>query len=264
MLRGPGRPRAAPSGLVPLRPVPVPTVDEKNHPEAPSAGPVLLGEGIAVGCGHRKVSPGCIGVDLIARGDKGEHGVVANQTSVADIQASGDDLHMFGDGELDYVMARHNLEHYMDVVKTLCEWRRVLKPGGVMAIVVPDERAGDTVRPTSIASLRRASSASSTRSAGLTCSEAKSSSRLVVPDGREEEMTPSAGHCDISPTIFVLDVAGLPRRYETVMVSPSRPKGQRMTASAITRFSARRFSASSWMRVRRPCFENASGTGTTA
>jgi len=82
-------------------------------------------------------------VDLIARGDKGEHGVVANQTSVADIQASGDDLHMFGDGELDYVVARHNLEHY--VVKTLCEWRRVLKPGGVMAIVFPCERAGDTV-----------------------------------------------------------------------------------------------------------------------
>jgi predicted SAM-dependent methyltransferase len=40
------------------------------------------------------------------------------------------------------VVARHNLEHYVDVVKTLCEWRRVLKPGGVMAILVPDERAG--------------------------------------------------------------------------------------------------------------------------
>ena len=42
-------------------------------------------------------------------------------------------------------MARHNFEHYVDVVKTLCEWRRVLKPGGVMAILVPDEQAGDTV-----------------------------------------------------------------------------------------------------------------------
>ncbi len=145
VLKGPGRPRAAPSGLVPLRPLPVPTVDEKNHPEALALAPFCQGKGIDVGCGHRKVSSGCIGVDLIARGDKGEHGVVANQTSVADIQASGDDLHMFGDGELDYVVARHNLEHYVDVVKTLCEWRRVLKPGGVMAIVVPDERAGDTV-----------------------------------------------------------------------------------------------------------------------
>jgi predicted SAM-dependent methyltransferase len=75
----------------------------------------------------------------------GKHGVVAYKASVADIQASGDDLHMFGDGDLDYVVSRHNLEHYVDVVKTLREWRRVLRPGGIMAIIVPDERAGDTV-----------------------------------------------------------------------------------------------------------------------
>jgi hypothetical protein len=34
VLKGAGRRRAAPSGLVPLRPLQVPTVDEKNHPEA--------------------------------------------------------------------------------------------------------------------------------------------------------------------------------------------------------------------------------------
>ena len=39
VLKGPGRPRAAPSGLVPLRPLPVPTVDEKDHPEAPALAP---------------------------------------------------------------------------------------------------------------------------------------------------------------------------------------------------------------------------------
>jgi SAM-dependent methyltransferase len=181
VLKGPGTPRAAPSGLVPLRPLPVPTVDEKNHPEALALAPFCQGKGIDVGCGHRKVSPSCIGVDLIARGDKGEHGVVANQTSVADIQASGDDLHMFGDGELDYVVARHNLEHYVDVVKTLCEWRRVLKPGGSWRSSFLTSGPGTrstSIRPTSIASLRRASSALSTRSAGLTCSGAKSSSPI--------------------------------------------------------------------------------------
>jgi hypothetical protein len=41
MLKGPGRRRAAPSGLVPLRPLPVPTVDEKNHPEALALAPFL-------------------------------------------------------------------------------------------------------------------------------------------------------------------------------------------------------------------------------
>ena len=60
----------------------------------------------------------------MAKGETGRYGVVANQVSVADVQASGDDLHMFRDGELDYVVSRHNLEHYIDIVKTLLEWRR--------------------------------------------------------------------------------------------------------------------------------------------
>ncbi len=46
VLKGPGRPRAAPSGLVPLRPLPVPTVDEKNHPEALALAPFCQGKGI--------------------------------------------------------------------------------------------------------------------------------------------------------------------------------------------------------------------------
>ena len=125
--------------------MPHPTVDEENHPEALALAPWCRGKGIDVGCGHRKVLPECIGVDILARGENGQYGVVANKTSAADIRASGDDLRMFRDGELDYVVSRHNLEHYVDVVKTLLEWRRVLKPGGTLAIVVPDERVGDTI-----------------------------------------------------------------------------------------------------------------------
>ncbi len=133
------------SGLVPLRPLRPPPVDESNHPEALALQPFCVGRGIDVGCGHRKVAEQCIGVDLLAAGVVGEHGVVQGQASVADIQASGDDLHMFADGELDYVVSRHNLEHYVDVVKTLQEWARVTRPGGTVAMIVPDERAGDTI-----------------------------------------------------------------------------------------------------------------------
>jgi len=91
------------------------------------------------------VTADCIGVDLLAAGELGEHGVVSGQRSVADIQASGDDLHMFADGELDFVVSRHNLEHYVDVAKTLAEWARVTREGGTVAMIVPDERAGDTI-----------------------------------------------------------------------------------------------------------------------
>ena len=91
------------------------------------------------------MTPECIGVDLLAAGEVGEHGVVTGELSVADVQASGDDLHMFADGELDFVVSRHNLEHYVDVVKTLQEWARVTRDGGTVAMIVPDERAGDTI-----------------------------------------------------------------------------------------------------------------------
>jgi SAM-dependent methyltransferase len=131
--------------ITPLRPIDCPVVDEDNHPESAVLAPYCVGRGIDVGCGHRKVTEDCIGVDILAPAEVGEHGVVQGRTSVADVKASGDDLHMFADGELDFVVSRHNLEHYIDLVKVLSEWKRVLHPGGTMAMVVPDERAGDTV-----------------------------------------------------------------------------------------------------------------------
>ena len=111
-----------------------------NHPERLAVLPYCsCGRGIDVGCGNRKSSENSIGVDLIGKGKLGRVGCVKGKLSEADICASGDALTMFADGELDFVIARHNLEHYIDVVKTLVEWRRVLKVGGVLAVVLPDE-----------------------------------------------------------------------------------------------------------------------------
>ena len=119
--------------------------DADNHPERLAVLPYCKGRGIDVGCGYRKTLPACIGIDVIPKGQKGEAGVVRGRRSTADICASGDDLPMFSDGELDYVVARHNLEHYVDVVRTLQEWRRILKPEGHLCLVVPDERFIDTI-----------------------------------------------------------------------------------------------------------------------
>ena len=119
--------------------------DEELHPERLALLPYCIGRGIDVGCGHRKTSPNCIGVDILAKGQIGKNGCVRGKRSVADIQTSGDNLYMFQDSELDFVISRHNLEHHIDIIKTLQEWKRVLKKGGILGVVLPDENKVNTI-----------------------------------------------------------------------------------------------------------------------
>ena len=117
-----------------------------DHPERLVLLPYCTtGKGIDVGCGYRKTHENCIGIDIVPKGEAGQYGCVKGMPSAADICASGDSLTMFADGELDFVVSRHNLEHYVDVIRTLLEWKRVLRVGGVMALVLPDESNLNTV-----------------------------------------------------------------------------------------------------------------------
>jgi SAM-dependent methyltransferase len=108
--------------------------------------PYCVGQGLDVGCGCSKTTPEAIGVDLVPRGELGRFGSQVLRPSAADVTASGDVMPMFADASMDYVVARHNLEHYVDVVKTLQEWWRVLKPGGALVVVMPDDAVLDTIR----------------------------------------------------------------------------------------------------------------------
>jgi len=116
------------------------------HPERLVLLPYCNGRGIDVGCGARKTTRDCIGVDITPSVAVGDSGCVDGEACAADICASGDALPMFEVASLDFVVARHNIEHYVDVIKTLKEWKRVLRLGGVMAIVIPDDRKIDTIR----------------------------------------------------------------------------------------------------------------------
>jgi SAM-dependent methyltransferase len=119
--------------------------EQANDPERLAALPYCVGRGIDVGCGCAKTSPEAIGVDLVPKGELGRFGSQMLRPSAADVCASGDEMPMFADSSLDYVIARHNLEHYVDIVKTLREWRRVLKPGAALVLVLPDDEALDTI-----------------------------------------------------------------------------------------------------------------------
>jgi predicted SAM-dependent methyltransferase len=101
---------------------------------------VAKGRGADIGCGSRKISQNCIGVDLTPKGEKGKFGCEKNKTSVADFSSSGDNLSMFCDEELDFIVSKHNLEHYEKPEQTIREWKRVLKKGGVVGVIVPDDK----------------------------------------------------------------------------------------------------------------------------
>ncbi|HZR25944.1 MAG TPA: methyltransferase domain-containing protein [Vicinamibacterales bacterium] len=45
-----------------------------------------------------------------------------------------------GDGEYDFVLASHTLEHLANPLRALVEWRRVLAPTGILVVIVPDRR----------------------------------------------------------------------------------------------------------------------------
>jgi len=82
-----------------------------------------IGRGIDIGCDKYKCN-NAIGIDI-------------NSKVNPDIVASAYKL-PFKDNELDFVVSSHCLEHLTDTKKVLKEWDRVLKPKGIMAILVPD------------------------------------------------------------------------------------------------------------------------------
>lgn len=77
-----------------------------------------------VGCGINKV-PGAIGIDR-------------NPASRADVLVDVDRLpYPFRDASFDKVQAIHVIEHVSDVIRTVEEWHRLVRPGGEVFIVTP-------------------------------------------------------------------------------------------------------------------------------
>lgn len=57
-----------------------------------------------------------------------------------DIVEDGEDPRSIPAGSLDFVIASHVIEHCEDPIGTLKNWTRILRPGGVIFLVVPDRR----------------------------------------------------------------------------------------------------------------------------
>jgi SAM-dependent methyltransferase len=52
----------------------------------------------------------------------------------------GESLETIADGTQDFLIASHVLEHVQNPIQTLTHWLRVLKPGGILFLVLPDKR----------------------------------------------------------------------------------------------------------------------------
>ena len=98
--------------------------DNMWNQEVTALLPWLFGKGVDVCCGSRSIFTEDVRVDYDKR-------------VKPDYVVSGDIL-PFEDGQFDYLYAIHALEHVADTKKTLLEWTRVVRPGGIVAIVHPD------------------------------------------------------------------------------------------------------------------------------
>jgi SAM-dependent methyltransferase len=81
----------------------------------------LTGKGIDIGCGPDPVRPDVERFDL----EQGDANRITSFVSSV--------------GGFDYVFSSHCLEHMRDADDALQEWWKLVKPGGVMMVIVPDE-----------------------------------------------------------------------------------------------------------------------------
>ncbi|MGO9559262.1 MAG: class I SAM-dependent methyltransferase, partial [Acidimicrobiales bacterium] len=116
----------------------------------------LSGEGIELGPGHHPLAaPDGAKVRYVDRWSAADAAVLFPEVAdgfidpdvLVDFNAEG--LAPIDDASQDFVIASHVLEHLANPLRMLCEIHRVLRPGGVALILLPDRTRvkGDKLRP---------------------------------------------------------------------------------------------------------------------
>ena len=106
----------------------------------------LSGEGIEIGALHHPLAvPARAKVTYVDRlsepGLREHYPELAGETfAPVEVVGSAEDLSAFSDGCLDFVIANHLLEHLEYPVRGLLEFQRVLRPGGIVYMALPDMR----------------------------------------------------------------------------------------------------------------------------
>ena len=140
-------------------------VDYENEMALSELGP-LLGDSLVLdlGCGGQKLHEKMVGVDIRRNGQVGV-GANADRPAAQDMEADVLELPLKNQS-VDGILAKHLLEHVVDPIKALTEWKRVLKENGKLVVLCPDYRYCEAISvdpshvhaftPDSVVSLMRA------------------------------------------------------------------------------------------------------------
>jgi len=94
--------------------------------------PYCVGNGLDIGYGGDPITETAITLDQAERysfeGDRPQN-----------LTADAASLYMFADNALDYVYSSHCIEDFRDTENVLQEWLRVVKVGGTLCLLFPDE-----------------------------------------------------------------------------------------------------------------------------
>lgn len=92
----------------------------------------LKGDGLDIGFGGYAVIPTAITIDL-------PHPYQKTDSHVQNLHGDATNLYWFKDSVLDYIFSSHCLEDFIDTRAVLAEWLRVIKPNGIIALLLPDQ-----------------------------------------------------------------------------------------------------------------------------
>jgi len=99
-------------------------------------------KGLSLGCGARSID-GTWGLDIKR---PGEHGAGGNSFDGATPNITADAITLpVANNSLDYLTVAHLFEHLLNPFSALAEWDRVLRPGGVLIMTVPNQEKMNTI-----------------------------------------------------------------------------------------------------------------------
>jgi anaerobic magnesium-protoporphyrin IX monomethyl ester cyclase len=109
-------------------------------PESKLAHKYCIGHGLEIGgSAHNSFGLKTKNVDYSDSMDtifKKEEVVLCGRALPVDIVADGDDIPL-PDSSQDFVVSSHVIEHFTDPIKALLEWDRLVRPGGIIFMIVP-------------------------------------------------------------------------------------------------------------------------------